>query len=298
MLPNTKWAFWFSVRICLKHFSFLAESSKIWSKMCTVVHVKCRLFLLDLSESWIFIDRFSKNTQMPKFTKVLLVRAELCHEDRRSVAFSFFCILRKRIRKVKFFSVSFSRYSSKQSGVLGDREPGFRSQVGARYLVQYLRILTVRLMKNQVCGGMDGWMDGWIFCIGFHKHRPGTWELMTEYRYGPLKWVVTVTGTVLTDNTIVPNYVTSSVLNVLKILQGSFADTRREPDGHDFEEIYSSKALSQNCEKWLLPSSCLSVSPFGPHGPARLPLDGFTWNLIFEHFSNNCWENSSFIKIG
>jgi len=61
--------------------------------------------------------------------------------------------------------------------------------------------------------------------------------------------MVTVTETVLTDTTIVPNYVTSSLLNFLKILQGSFADTRREPDGYDFDEIYSSKAFSQNFEK-------------------------------------------------
>jgi hypothetical protein len=60
---------------------------------------------------------------------------------------------------------------------------------------------------------------------------------------------VTVIETVFTDTTIVPNYVKSSVLNFLKILQGSFADTRREPDGHDFDEIFSPKALSQNCEK-------------------------------------------------
>jgi hypothetical protein len=35
-----------------------------------------------------------------------------------------------------------------------------------------------------------------------------------------------------------------------------------------------------------------------PHGTTRLPLDGFSWNLIFEDFSKNCRENSSFIKIG
>jgi hypothetical protein len=34
-----------------------------------------------------------------------------------------------------------------------------------------------------------------------------------------------------------------------------------------------------------------------PHGTARLLLDGFSWNLIFEHFSIICPENSSFIKI-
>jgi hypothetical protein len=44
----------------------------------------------------------------------------------------------------------------------------------------------------------------------------------------------------------------------------------------------SFKTLSQNCEKRLLASSCLSVRP---HGKTRLPLDGFSWNLVFEYFS-------------
>jgi len=35
-----------------------------------------------------------------------------------------------------------------------------------------------------------------------------------------------------------------------------------------------------------------------PHGTTRLPLDGFTWNLIFDYFFKNCRENSSFIYIG
>jgi len=34
-----------------------------------------------------------------------------------------------------------------------------------------------------------------------------------------------------------------------------------------------------------------------PHGTTRLPLDGVSWNLIFEDFSKICRENSSFIKI-
>ena len=41
-------------------------------------------------------------------------------------------------------------------------------------------------------------------------------------------------------------------------------------------------------------SVCLSVCP---HGANRLPLDGFSRNLISEYFSNICWENSSFPKI-
>jgi hypothetical protein len=29
-----------------------------------------------------------------------------------------------------------------------------------------------------------------------------------------------------------------------------------------------------------------------PHGTTRLPLDGFSWHLIFVYFSKNGWENS------
>jgi hypothetical protein len=35
-----------------------------------------------------------------------------------------------------------------------------------------------------------------------------------------------------------------------------------------------------------------------PHGTTRLPLDGFSWNFIFEHFSKIFRENSNLIKIG
>jgi hypothetical protein len=39
---------------------------------------------------------------------------------------------------------------------------------------------------------------------------------------------------------------------------------------------------------------CLSVCP---HGTTLLPLDGSSWNLIFEYFSKICRENSSFTQI-
>jgi len=43
-----------------------------------------------------------------------------------------------------------------------------------------------------------------------------------------------------------------------------------------------------NCEKWLLPSSCLPFSlSVSPHGATRLLLHGFSWNLIFGYFSKN-----------
>ena len=57
--------------------------------------------------------------------------------------------------------------------------------------------------------------------------------------------------------------------------------------------------LLQNCEKQLLASSCLKsvCTSVSPNGTTRLPLDGFSWNLIFEYFSKICRENSCFIKI-
>jgi hypothetical protein len=45
------------------------------------------------------------------------------------------------------------------------------------------------------------------------------------------------------------------------------------------------RLFSQNCEKRLLASSCLS---FCQHGTTRLSLDGFALNLIFEYFSQIC----------
>jgi hypothetical protein len=87
--------------------------------------------------------------------------------------------------------------------------------------------------------------------------------------------MVPATETVLTDTTIVPDYAKISVLNFLKILQCTFADNRGEPDGYDFDEIYSSKELSQNLRKVTI-IFVMSVFPFGPHGTTRLPLDGFS----------------------
>ena len=53
------------------------------------------------------------------------------------------------------------------------------------------------------------------------------------------------------------------------------------------------------CEKWLLDSSCSSLRPsLCPHETRRLPLDGFSWNAIFEGFFPKIFrENSSLVKI-
>jgi hypothetical protein len=40
-----------------------------------------------------------------------------------------------------------------------------------------------------------------------------------------------------------------------------------------------------------------TVMSVRPHGISILPLDGFSWNLVFEYFSKICQVNSSLIKI-
>jgi len=48
------------------------------------LHVKYQLFLPDLDKTRDFLDGFSKNTQIPNFTKIRPVWAELFRVDRRT----------------------------------------------------------------------------------------------------------------------------------------------------------------------------------------------------------------------
>ena len=54
------------------------------------------------------------------------------------------------------------------------------------------------------------------------------------------------------------------------------------------------RIIRQNFGKLLLATSCLFVHL---RGTTRLPLDGFSLNLILEDFSKLCQENSSVAKI-
>jgi hypothetical protein len=49
--------------------------------MYIILDVMYPSFLLDLNETRIFFDRFSKNTQNPNFMKIHPVGAELFHAD-------------------------------------------------------------------------------------------------------------------------------------------------------------------------------------------------------------------------
>jgi len=61
-------------------------------------------------------------------------------------------------------------------------------------------------------------------------------------------------------------------------------------------------AHPQNCERRLLASWCMYVClsvclSVCPHRTTRFPMDGFSWNLIFEYLSKICRGNPNFITI-
>jgi len=60
--------YWFSLQLlCLKHFSFQEDLSKVWSKLQIGLHVNHPLFLSDFNEAWIFSRDFRKKHANNKF---------------------------------------------------------------------------------------------------------------------------------------------------------------------------------------------------------------------------------------
>jgi len=72
--------------------------------MHMVIHVKCPLFLSFIMKLGIFLDRFSRNSQISDFMKIRLVGDELLHADgqtdmtKQIIAFA---ILRTHLKYVK-----------------------------------------------------------------------------------------------------------------------------------------------------------------------------------------------------
>jgi len=82
----------FLYKFCLKYFSFEEELREI-SKLYINLHIKYPL-LSRFDETWDFLDRFSQNTQISNFSKILPLGDELLHSDRHDEAdsrFSQFC---------------------------------------------------------------------------------------------------------------------------------------------------------------------------------------------------------------
>jgi hypothetical protein len=67
-------------KLCLKYFLFYEKSTAILSYTEIDFHVKYPLLLSDFNKTWIFL-RFSKNSQIPNFTKIRPVGAGLFHGD-------------------------------------------------------------------------------------------------------------------------------------------------------------------------------------------------------------------------
>jgi hypothetical protein len=80
-LSKIKRGFRISVQMCLKY----SHSKKNWArynhKCNTGLHVKYQLFLSHFNESWNFLDRFTKSTQMTNFMKLRPVGAKLFRAD-------------------------------------------------------------------------------------------------------------------------------------------------------------------------------------------------------------------------
>jgi hypothetical protein len=94
-------------------------------------------------------------------------------------------------------------------------------------------------------------------------------------------------------------YLRQRYVHVLKSgLRSIFSHWRLIPSSPSpwylFVVLHCSSFCLKNCKKRLLASSCSSVRL---HATTLLTLVKFWWNLVFEHFSKICGENSSFINI-
>jgi len=59
--------------------------SEQWLKMCINIHVKYPLFLSDVNTTKIFLDRFSKSTQLSNLMEIHPFESELYRADGRTV---------------------------------------------------------------------------------------------------------------------------------------------------------------------------------------------------------------------
>jgi hypothetical protein len=74
----------FLCNFCLKHLSFEEELNGIWSKNVRIYYSSRKVPVIAVRFWWNsnFLDRFSQNTQIPNFLKILPVGDELLHADR------------------------------------------------------------------------------------------------------------------------------------------------------------------------------------------------------------------------
>jgi hypothetical protein len=93
-----KCEFWFFVQLLSETFFILRKNEQNMIKKSVGLHIKYPLFLSDFNETWIFLDRFSNNTQISQFVKICPVGAKLFYvdgwmdrHDKANSRFSQFC---------------------------------------------------------------------------------------------------------------------------------------------------------------------------------------------------------------
>ena len=65
----------------IEYKMFVLIFSRTFDRNDIVLHVKYPLFVSDFNETWVFLERFSKNIHIPNLMKIRPVGAKLFHAD-------------------------------------------------------------------------------------------------------------------------------------------------------------------------------------------------------------------------
>jgi hypothetical protein len=99
---------------CIKIYVLIFSATFVWKnerdmiKMYIGLHVNYPLFLSDFNETWIFLDRFSRNPKISNFMKIRPDGAEVFQADGRTqtdvTKLILFTILRTRLKTSKLLN--------------------------------------------------------------------------------------------------------------------------------------------------------------------------------------------------
>ena len=97
-----KCVFWFSLHFLSEIFLILRRTERDMIKNVYWSSCKIPVILVGFEWQFSFLDRFSKNTQIPNYLTIRLVEAELSHVDGHDETYSRFSQLFERAWKIYF----------------------------------------------------------------------------------------------------------------------------------------------------------------------------------------------------